>query len=223
MAEASDEVRQLVTERVALARRLLDSTGEDFDQVIAEWSALDPQTRQDVYFLARYEAEYREARKNARSGPQRRAMKLLRSFLNPEQLKQLKRSGNSTFLVQGNEGHTYKLCVRTGNVVRVEKHGKHWEWQYRYCIHDDAKLAPDGKRMPPGDLSLQHMLMLMTDESGFVATANVTPRDNMRRTAEWREIATAQAKRHRAEAEARLTDLRPQILDLNDEEEEVAA
>jgi hypothetical protein len=103
-------------------------------------------------------------------GPQHRALKFLRSLLSPEQRKQLR--AWKGFYVTAPSGRQYRLWPQTGNVERVTTHGKRRYKAFRFCLHDDP--GPDGKRVPPADLSIAHMLWLTVDEAGFLEKANAT-------------------------------------------------
>lgn len=105
--------------------------------------------------------------------PQQKAMRLLRKFLSASQRTQLKRG--KAFVVVAPSGHAYRLHPKTGSVAQVTTHGRRQFAAVRYCLHDD----PEGK-MPPADLSLAHMLLLLSDEAAFLATANFrTARDQL--------------------------------------------
>lgn len=122
--------------------------------------------RREVHALARYELDSRlyEERRRAAIKPQRRACRLLRSFLNPEQREQLRR--NRYFTVVGSAGGIYRLIPETGSCARIEKHGTRWYAVMRYCFHDPDRV------MPPADVTLGQMLHLLHDEPGFLAAAN---------------------------------------------------
>lgn len=165
----------------------------DLDVLLADVS-LSPQQRHDIVVLAICQIQYEAERRMRRSGPQKRAMGLLRSFLSPEQQRQL--SCAKSFFVRGSAGGLYRLIPRTGNVELVEKHGKRWYVRDSYCLHDDEKAAADGRRLPPADLSLQHMLWLVAGEETFLATANASSRRDIFWNGDWaRELREAARER----------------------------
>ena len=138
---------------------------------------IERQQYRDIVVLALYELEFRAERRMSRSGPQRKAMSLLRSFLTETQRRNLRSS--KCFLAQGSNGGIYRLTPRMGTTQRVEKHRNRWYVTFSFCLHDDAAAAADGKRVPPADLSLQHLLLLSADEDAFLTKANITARDLM--------------------------------------------
>jgi hypothetical protein len=107
-----------------------------------------------------------------RFGVQRRAYRLLRSLLSADQRRDLSRLGY--FRVTARSGQTYRLDPRRGHAERVERHGSRWFSRKSYCLHDEE----DAGKMPPADVTVGHLLMLVADESVFLATANETARDD---------------------------------------------
>ncbi len=103
-----------------------------------------------------------------RSGPQRVAMRLLRSLLSADQRASLRRS--KSFLVIASSGRAYRLWPALGSTELVTRHGTRWYVLLRYCLHDDR--SDPGLAMPPADLSVAHLLLLLADEDGFRAEAN---------------------------------------------------
>jgi hypothetical protein len=157
-------------------------------------AALTAGQQRTLLTLLEYEQLRRDARRAAYSRSNRRAFALLRSFLTSEQLRTLQHS--RYFHVQGSAGGTYRLCVRTGVVQRVERHRSRWYWMATFCLHDYAEDAPDKKRVPIADLALQHMLLLMADEPAFLSAANVSTSARRLWDGEWlRELRAAQAER----------------------------
>jgi hypothetical protein len=75
------------------------------------------------------------------------------------------------FLATCPSGHTYRLTPRRGLAERVTFHGRRWFVSVAYCLHDDG---PD--RMPPADVTLAHLLLLLSDETGFLLLANASDR-----------------------------------------------
>jgi hypothetical protein len=179
-------------EAVALGNQML--SGDITPEFVERVRSLTERQWRDVVALALYEVEYREARKRRRSAAQRRAMTLLRSFLTSVQLAQLDRSGS--FRTRGSAGGVYRLYPRAGSVNRVEQHGKQWYWTHTYCLHDFGENAPDKRRLPPADLTIQHLLWLRADEPMFLATANATENRHLMWSAEWRrQVRDARAER----------------------------
>lgn len=128
----------------------------------AEWS--------DVLALHAYLLRVR--RRKLQSGAQRKARRLLRQLLAPSQRASLSRLGH--FYVTAPSGSTYRLDPRLGRAERVEKHKGRYFAKRSYCLHD----ADDGGKMPPADVTIAHMLLLLADEAAFLATANESPRDD---------------------------------------------
>jgi hypothetical protein len=54
-------------------------------------------------------------------------------------------------------------------VDRIVRHGQRWFRRTAYCVHDDPD---DPDAMPPADLTVAHLLMVLADEAEFLATAN---------------------------------------------------
>lgn len=95
--------------------------------------------------------------------PQRRALKLLRSWLTSEQRAEWRSSRQVTVI--GSAGGRYRLYPQTGTTLRVERHGKRWWGVASFCLHPDHWI-------PPADIALAHLLNLRTDEPAFLARAN---------------------------------------------------
>lgn len=133
----------------------------------ADGTWVTPRDRDDLAAIRSYHRG-QVARRD--TGPQHRAMRLLRSLLSPEQRKQL--GAWKGFYVTAPSGHQYRLWPHTGNAERVTTHGQRRYKALQFCLHDDPD--EEGKRVPPADLSLAHMLWLTADEAGFLAAANVT-------------------------------------------------
>jgi len=135
-----------------------------------------------------FEAVAHEKRRRTRRRGQRRAMRLLRTFLSAEQRRTVASGGR--FLVVGSLGGVYRLHPHHGAVERVERHGRHWFATVSYCLHDD------GREMPPADLALAHMLWLLSDEAQFLAVANARPMMSELWNGEYlRRIREARARR----------------------------
>lgn len=123
-----------------------------------DWSDWTEQQRQDCHAVACY-----IIRGRARHEPQKRALKLLRSWLTPEQRAELRSHRQITVI--GTAGGRYRIYPQTGTTVRVERHGSRWFGKASFCLHPDHWI-------PPADIALAHLLNLRTDEPGFLARAN---------------------------------------------------
>lgn len=108
----------------------------------------------------------------ARKPAQRKARRLLRSLLAPRQRSELRRL--SYFYVTTPGGTTYRLDPRRGYAERVERHGRKWFVKRAYCLHDE----PDEGKLPPADVTIAHLLLILADEPTFLATANESRRDD---------------------------------------------
>lgn len=135
-------------------------------------TGIDERERRDVLALAEYLRGQREQRRVARSKAQQKAMALLRSLLSADQAATLRRRGH--FRVRAGSGATYRLDPRFGMAERVEQHGRRWYARTAFCLHD----AKDGDKMPPADVTVGHLLLILADEPIFLATANHNRRDD---------------------------------------------
>lgn len=122
----------------------------------------------DLVALLRYARQ--RARRKDFAISQRRAMKLLRSLLNDIQRRQLRES--KSFRVATPGGNTYRLWPRTAHVERVRLHRSRYFVVDCYCLHDDD----DDDKMPPADVTIAHLLLLLADEPAFEAEANANTR-----------------------------------------------
>ena len=104
-------------------------------------------------------------RKRSHDVAHKRSLRLLRAILSPSQRAQYRRQGD--FDVVGSLGGRYRLRPAGQIVQKIEKHGKHWFSIKSYCLHDEIGC-------PRGDVSIGHMLLLMTDEQEFLDKANHT-------------------------------------------------
>lgn len=151
--------------------------------------------KRDALALGLYVLRQRIRRAAERAGPAGRAMALFRSFLTEAQRAELRR--RRAIRIVGSAGGLYRLQPTTGSVGLLERHGSRWYEVVTYCLHDApvaadepvtrglaaalgygaaAILAATGGRMPPADLSLAHMLLLLADEGEFRRLANATDR-----------------------------------------------
>lgn len=137
--------------------------------------------------------EYEQSRvaKPKRQAAQRRAMGLLRTLLNPEQLRTLRAS--RSFKLTGSLGGTYRLWPRMGLTEQLERHGTRHYRKLTFCLHDPG--GPN-ERMPNADLAIAHMLWLVEDEQKFLVTANHTVVDHRQWDGAWRRRLN-QARRER--------------------------
>lgn len=128
----------------------------------AEW--------RDVLALRAYIRRLRERERHKPA--QRKARRLLRSLLTPRQRAELRRLRYFYATTPG--GATYRLDPRRGYAERVERHDRKWFVKRAYCLHDQC----DEGKMPPADVTVAHLLLLLADEPAFLATANETRRDD---------------------------------------------
>lgn len=135
-------------------------------------------------------ARRRQHRNNRDPLAQKRAMTLFRSFLNAEQQSQLRRRG--FIYTQVPSGNVYRICPRVALTMRAERHGKRIYGVTSYCYHDA------GHELPPADLALAHLLLLLADEDEFLRAANATDR-RMQWDGAWRRKLN-QARRARSHA-----------------------
>lgn len=174
----------------ALIRGLLDqSIAPDF----VDWDNVHEDDRREMASLLRWEIGRRsEMRERARTRPaQRRAYGLLRSFLTPSQNEML--TTCRYFYVTGSAGGIYRLRPRTGRISQVEQHGSRFFRITDYCFHD-----PD-YGMPPADLTIAHMMWVLSDEPAFLAEANAS---DVRSTTLWNgEWLSRLARRRKMERE----------------------
>lgn len=160
-----------------------------------DWDAMTTRTRNVIWVLSRYEIRrLREiSRERRRGSPQKKAMRLLRTLLTPNQLWWLR--NRRYFLVGGHKtNHTYRLRPQYGTVSRVTKHKTRWFVHTQYCLHD-----PDVK-LPPADVSISHLLLLRADEDRFLSTANATDARSMFWNGDW--LRRVRRTRLRMQAEA---------------------
>ena len=133
---------------------------------VGDWyQELTDQEKRVVMALACYELGYVKPKEKT---AQRKAQRLLRTWLTDEQRRELAR--RQAFDVVGTLGGRYRLRPSMGCTGRIERHGKNYYESATYCLHDDAA------ELPPADLTLTHYLMIVTDEADFLAQANEYPR-----------------------------------------------
>lgn len=154
---------------------------------IGDWyQELTDNEKHVVMALACYEVGYVKPKEKT---AQRKAQRLLRTWLTPEQRESLKRK--QQFIVVGSLGGRYRLMPRMGRTARIERHGTRDFETATYCLHDDAS------ELPAADLALAHYLMIMTDEADFLAQAN-EHKNSMLWNSEWlRRLAAGRRERKR--------------------------
>lgn len=175
-------------ELVGLALQVIRDQG--FDQSL-EWNL----TTEEWVRLATLVVDEKKRRarvEKEREAVQQRARRLLRSYLTKAQRKELR--DRRHVRVIGSAGGRYKLYPGTGVAYGCELHGTRWFGVKSYCLHDADRV------MPPADVTLGQMLLLLSDEPSFLATANMTDRRSWCLwNGEWLRRLN-RAKRERAES-----------------------
>jgi len=151
-------------EMARLARQLASGAVAPDD---VDWPQMSDRDRRDLIALVGYEIRQQRLRRALRGRAQRRARGLLCSLLSTDQRAELGRRRYVT--VVGSAGGIYRLFPGTRGAQRVVRHGRHWYAAASYCLHD-----PENE-LPPADVTVAQMLLLMADEPAFLATANATP------------------------------------------------
>jgi len=145
---------------------------------------LDVIALRNYYHRSKSKGEYRLS--------QRRALNLLKGYLTADQRAQLRRDGE--FRCRTVNGAVYRIDARRGKTERVTHHGSRWFAATRFCLHDDQDVPR--KAMPPADLALTHLLLLMSDEEEFLRLANATEaRDQLWNGAYLRRLRQARRER----------------------------
>lgn len=141
-----------------------------------------------VLSLALYQIQYGPRRR-----AQRKARRLFQSWLTPAQRAEYRSRGDVRIV--GSAGGHYRIQPNAGRAERIERHGKNWYAVSDFCYHDEAA------ELPNADLALVHMLMLRTDEPGFLAVANEHKRDRQMWNGDYlRRIRRVQRERQEAAA-----------------------
>jgi hypothetical protein len=126
-------------------------------------------TDEEYDLVLRFTAAMVEYLQHRRRQGNRRALRLLRSLLDPEQRACLRR--NRHFYVTAASGKTYRLIPGTGGAQEVERHGRYWYVRDLFCLHPPRDEHPE---IPNADTTIAHLLMLRYDERAFVREANRT-------------------------------------------------
>lgn len=135
---------------------------------------------------------------------QRAALALLKSWLTRTQRRELTKRREVT--ITGSSGGRYRLRPMTGACYAVERHGSRlFACGPSFCLHDPERI------LPPADVSLAHLLMLRTDEPGFLAAANHHANTSLMWNSEWlrrraRLRRDPEFQRELAEARQRVVD-----------------
>lgn len=159
--ELADAARQVAREVLA----------PDFVAGI-QWADGTPITEaetRNLFTFACYEIRQMHSR---RPKAQRKALRLLRTLLTPEQREQLKTG--QQFRVVGSAGGVYRLYPSTGQVCAVERHGARWYGVRTFCLHELEE--PGIVVFPSADRTIAHLLLLSAAEPEFLALANATDR-----------------------------------------------
>lgn len=151
--------------------------------------SLTVEDKRNIIGLLVYHERYEHERYEHNRRVQPVALGLLRRYLNAEQKRMLRAC--RYFNIEGSAGGLYRLGPHTGMVWIVERHGKRFYSMDSFCYHD-----PEGE-LPPADVTLGQLLLLLTDEPKFLAEAN---RRESRRSMWNGEYLShmAQARRERA-------------------------
>jgi hypothetical protein len=149
-----------------------------------------------IEFMAVYDMSYPYAYRP--KGPQRRAMRLLRTLLTAEQRRVLR--AGSGFYMTGSLGGRYRLFPACGVAWRVERHGKLEIHSAAYCLHDPEL------ELPPADVTVQHLLLLRSDEEAFLRRANIRLLPHMGWDSEWMRHHCHANKQRRARASREVVD-----------------
>lgn len=179
-----------INERNTIAFRF--ATSEAAPDLCPEYLALSADDRADVLSatcaLIRYE-------RDRLGGPaQHRALCLLRTWLTPQQRRDLRT--RREFAVTGSAGGRYRLRPATGSVQAVERHKtREFAIGTTFCLHDPENA------LPAADVTLAHLLMLWTDEPGFLAASNHHAPTNMLWDGAWLRRLRAARQRGTAQQE----------------------
>lgn len=125
---------------------------------MADWTGWNEREVENACVLGIYLLRQRKA-----NGPQRRALRLFRSWLTPPELEEYRRRRHVT--VRGTAGGRYRIRPSAGLTQRVERHGSRDFAKVTFCLHPDHWV-------PPADVALGHYLTIQTDEPAFIEAAN---------------------------------------------------
>jgi hypothetical protein len=142
------------------------TTGTGTEPWLPGYNCPPPPAPPDEAQLARYRAEAAE-RRQQRARATARAHELLASVLDEEQARSYDRQG--FFELRGSRGGWWRIRRdgQAGNIDELERSGG--PRVATWCCH-----PPGG--LPDADAHLAQLLHLTTDEDGFRATGNRTPR-----------------------------------------------
>lgn len=143
------------------------------------WPDLDLIERVQLPHFVEYERRRLQWRRPSTRRAVRRSFRLLRSFLDESQRRQLRNT--RSFRFQTASGKHYRIWLLwDANIEEVRPHGQRWYAYWSFCIH--PPLTQDGLQpVPPADVALGQLLMLLDSEDRFLETANPTPRRPIKR------------------------------------------
>lgn len=144
-----------------------------FTEVPEAWADGDTITLEERITIRRLVAYHFGYEKRKNRAPHRRGMKLLRTLIPQSQREELDRSEG--FVIQAPSGNFYRITPKYGCIEEVKRHGSRWFALRGFCIHDDR----DDDEMPRSDLSIAHMLHILSDEQDFLKSANAKDRRTM--------------------------------------------
>ncbi len=97
----------------------------------------------------------------------RKANRLLRQFLTPQQRQQLR--SRHCFDVLAPSGTRYRFWPRFQRVAELELHGGRYYERASFCLHPD-----NATELPSADVTLSQLLLISADEAEFLEKANRT-------------------------------------------------
>lgn len=179
-------------EMAAFLGRLLGGEWIETPVIWRDGSLVSERELRELSALLRHELDRRGyvRRLHQTAGPRRRAMRLLRSFLTPEQNRQL--DSRREFHVTAASGRTYRFRPCTRTVQEVERHGSRFFVVRSFCLH-----PPDDAKLPAADVTLAQVLLLSADEEEFRAKANISERLTQLWNGDWLRTL-ARRRRERA-------------------------
>ena len=133
-----------------------------------QWADGTDLTREELLDVIALRNYYRLQQRRKHDKAQRKAMTLLKRFLDSDQRQQLRRNGS--FVSVGPSGIHYRIHPAIGLTQEIKEHGSRFFASHNYCLHDDRTNGSDA--MPPADVALSHILLIQSDEASFLRTAN---------------------------------------------------